>query len=108
LTVHLGDARGVPEQTDHLFRLVGPFVSPVWHRAEAVTAVSRFVAGLASKAYGIESVVVPNGVVWYGVYGADPSAHSHSYGGSLKHPKSFARYSGSALIREMEGRSGDR
>ena len=63
LTVHLGDVPGgVPEQTDHLFRLIGPLVSPVWHRAEVVTAVSRFVAGLASKAYGVEPVVVPNGV----------------------------------------------
>ena len=63
LTVHLGDVPGgVPEQTDHLFRLVGPLVSPVWHRAKAVTAVSRFVARLASKAYGIEPIVVPNGV----------------------------------------------
>ena len=45
LTVHLGDVPGgVPEQTDHLFRLVGPLVSPVWHRAKAVTAVSGFVA----------------------------------------------------------------
>jgi glycosyltransferase involved in cell wall biosynthesis len=63
LTVHLGDVPGgVPEQTDHLFRLVGPLVSPVWHRAKAVTAVSRFVARLASKAYGIDPIVVPNGV----------------------------------------------
>jgi glycosyltransferase involved in cell wall biosynthesis len=63
LTVHLGDVPGgVPEQTDHLFRLIGPLVSPVWHRAEVVTAVSRFVAGLASKAYGVEPIVVPNGV----------------------------------------------
>jgi glycosyltransferase involved in cell wall biosynthesis len=63
LTVHLGDVPGgVPEQTDHLFRLIGPLVSPVWHRAKVVTAVSRFVAGLASKAYGVEPLVVPNGV----------------------------------------------
>ena len=63
LTVHLGDVPGgVPKQTDYLFRLVGPLVSPVWHRAKAVTAVSRFVAGLVSKAYGIEPIVVPNGV----------------------------------------------
>lgn len=63
LTVHLGDVPGgVPEQTDHLFRLVGPLAAPVWHRAGAVTAVSRFVAGLASKAYGVEPIVVPNGV----------------------------------------------
>ena len=63
LTVHLGDVPGgVPEQTDHLFRFVGALVSPVWHRAQAVTAVSRFVAGLASKAYRVEPIVIPNGV----------------------------------------------
>jgi glycosyltransferase involved in cell wall biosynthesis len=63
LTVHLGDVPGgVPEQTDHLFRVVGPFVSRVWHRAQAITAVSRFVAGLASKAYGVDPIIIPNGV----------------------------------------------
>jgi glycosyltransferase involved in cell wall biosynthesis len=63
LTAHLGDVPGgVPEQTDHLFRLLGPFVSPIWRRAQAVTAVSRFVADLASKAYGVEPIVIPNGV----------------------------------------------
>ena len=63
LTAHLGDVPGgVPEQTDHLFRLLGPFASPVWRRAQAVTAVSRFVAGLASRAYGVKPIVIPNGV----------------------------------------------
>jgi glycosyltransferase involved in cell wall biosynthesis len=63
LTAHLGDVPGgVPEQTDHLFRLLGPFVSPIWRRAQAVTAVSRFVADLASKAYGVQPIVIPNGV----------------------------------------------
>jgi glycosyltransferase involved in cell wall biosynthesis len=63
LTAHLGDVPGgVPEQTDHLFRLLGPFVTPVWRRARSVTTVSRFVAGLATKAYGVKPVVIPNGV----------------------------------------------
>ena len=63
LTAHLGDVPGgVPEQTDHLFRLLGPFVTPVWRRARCVTAVSRFVAGLARKAYGLTPIVIPNGV----------------------------------------------
>ncbi len=63
LTAHLGDVPGgVPEQTDHLFRLLGPFISPVWRRAQAVTAVSRFVADLASRAYGVQPIVIPNGV----------------------------------------------
>ena len=63
LTVHLGDVPGgVPEQTDHLFRLLGPFVTPVWRRARFVTAVSGFVADLATRAYGVKPIVVPNGV----------------------------------------------
>jgi glycosyltransferase involved in cell wall biosynthesis len=63
LTAHLGDVPGgVPEQTDHLFRLLGPFVTPVWRRARCVTAVSRFVADLATRAYGVKPIVIPNGV----------------------------------------------
>jgi glycosyltransferase involved in cell wall biosynthesis len=63
LTAHLGDVPGgVPKQTDHLFRLVGPLVKPVWRHARRVTAVSRFTAELAARAYGIEAIVIPNGV----------------------------------------------
>ncbi|HEY5704580.1 MAG TPA: glycosyltransferase family 4 protein [Terrimicrobiaceae bacterium] len=63
LTAHLGDVPGgVPEQTDHLFRFLGPVLAPIWRRAQSVTAVSRFVAGLAAKAYGVDPVVIPNGV----------------------------------------------
>ena len=63
LTAHLGDVPGgVPEQTDHLFRLVGPLVKPVWRAARQVTAVSRFTAELAARAYGVEPTVIPNGV----------------------------------------------
>ena len=63
LTAHLGDVPGgVPKQTDHLFRRVGLFVTPVWRRAAGVTAVSGFVGELARKAYGISPLVIPNGV----------------------------------------------
>ena len=63
LTAHLGDVPGgVPEQTDPLFRLVGPLVKPVWRAARQVTAVSRFTAELAARAYGVEPTVIPNGV----------------------------------------------
>jgi len=63
ITAHLGDVPGgVPEQTEHLYRLLNPFLRPVWRGASRVTAVSHFVAGLAARAYGAQPVVIPNGV----------------------------------------------
>jgi glycosyltransferase involved in cell wall biosynthesis len=75
LTAHLGDVPGgVPEQTDHLFRLLGPFAAPVWRRARFVTAVSCFVADLATRAYGVKPIVIPNGV--NPIVQPEPRAHS--------------------------------
>jgi glycosyltransferase involved in cell wall biosynthesis len=63
LTAHLGDVPGgVPEQTSHWFRLLGPLPSLIWRRASRVTTVSHFVAGLARSAYGIDPTVIFNGV----------------------------------------------
>lgn len=63
LTAHLGDVPGgVPEQTDNLFRVLGPLIRPVWKNAAAVTAVSGFVASLARKNCGISPKVILNGV----------------------------------------------
>lgn len=63
LTAHLGDVPGgVPEQTAHLFRLVNPLARILWTSAAAVTAISSFVAGLARAAYGIDPVIIRNGV----------------------------------------------
>ena len=63
LTAHLGDVPGgVPEQTDSLFRVLGPFIQPIWKKAAAVTAVSGFVAGLAAKNCGVPAKVILNGV----------------------------------------------
>lgn len=63
LTAHLGDVPGgVPEQTDNLFRFLGPFIRPIWRRAAAVTAVSGFVAALAAKNCGVTAKVILNGV----------------------------------------------
>jgi len=63
LTAHLGDVPGgVPEQTDSLFRVLGPFIQPIWKNAAAVTAVSGFVADLASKNCGVPAKVILNGV----------------------------------------------
>ena len=63
LTAHLGDVPGgVPEQTDKLFRWLGPFIRPIWKNAAAVTAVSGFVAELAEKNCGVSAKVILNGV----------------------------------------------
>jgi glycosyltransferase involved in cell wall biosynthesis len=62
LTVHLGDVPGgVPEQTDHLFRVAKPFTVPIWRSATAVTAVAPHVAELADRAYGIKPRIILNG-----------------------------------------------
>ena len=63
LTAHLGDVPGgVPEQTSNLFRLLGPFITPIWKKAAATTAVSSFVAGLAQKAYRRKPEIILNGI----------------------------------------------
>lgn len=63
LTAHLGDVPGgVPEQTDSLFRVLGPFIKPIWWNAARVTAVSGFVADLILKNCGIRASVILNGV----------------------------------------------
>lgn len=63
LTVHLGDVPGgVPEQTDHFFKILKPFTIPIWRSAAYVTAVSSFVADLASKAYNIQPKIILNGI----------------------------------------------
>jgi glycosyltransferase involved in cell wall biosynthesis len=63
LTAHLGDVPGgVPEQTGNLFRWIKPLTVPIWKSATAVTAVSSFVSGLASKAYDLSPQVILNGI----------------------------------------------
>lgn len=63
LTAHLGDVPGgTPEQTDIFFRYIKPLTIPIWHDASATTAVSSYVADLARSAYGIDPIVIPNGV----------------------------------------------
>ena len=55
ITAHLGDVPGaLPEQTDRLFRVLNPFIRPIWKRAAAISAVSGFVRDLAMRAYGRE------------------------------------------------------
>lgn len=63
LTVQLGDVPGgVPEQTDRLFRVLNPFIRPIWKNAAAITVVSQFVQQLAVAAYGRPVVRIPNGI----------------------------------------------
>ena len=62
VTAHLGDVPGgVPEQTGRIFRVVAPWARMVWRCAVRRTAVSRYVAGLAERAFGRPAVVIPNG-----------------------------------------------
>ncbi len=64
LTVHLGDVPGgVPQKTDRWFRIVAPFIPPIWEGASRVVAVSEFTRQLASTHYDVPVKVIPNGVV---------------------------------------------
>ena len=61
ITAHLGDVPGaLPEQTDRLFRVLNPFIRPIWKRAAAISAVSGFVRELAIRAYGREVATIFN------------------------------------------------
>ncbi len=63
LTAHLGDVPGaLPEQTDHLFRRLGPFIRPIWKNAARISAVSEFVRQLAQRAYGRDVTTIFNAV----------------------------------------------
>ena len=63
LTAHLGDVPGgVPEQTDRMFKLIGPLTQRIWRDAAARTAVSSFVQELAERAYGKKVTRILNGV----------------------------------------------
>jgi glycosyltransferase involved in cell wall biosynthesis len=63
ITAHLGDIPGGnPEQTALLFSLIKPFTTPVWHRAAAITVHSQYTKDLAFNAYGVSSIIIPNGM----------------------------------------------
>lgn len=63
LTAHLGDVPGgVPDQTDTLFKMIGPIASQIWQRAAGATAVSTFVQELAEKAYHRPVTRILNGI----------------------------------------------
>lgn len=63
LTAHLGDVPGgVPEQTAGLFKVVGPFMRPIWGAAAGISAVSSFVADLVRKAGRPDCEIILNGV----------------------------------------------
>ncbi len=61
ITAHLGDVPGaLPEQTDRMFRVLNPFIRPIWKHAAAISAVSEFVRRLADAAYACSSVRIHN------------------------------------------------
>lgn len=63
ITAHLGDVPGaVPEQTAHLFRLLGPFIGQIWKQAKRINAVSEFVRRMAENEYHRELRVIFNPV----------------------------------------------
>jgi glycosyltransferase involved in cell wall biosynthesis len=63
LTAHLGDVPGgVPEQTDHMFKFIGPVARRIWRDATAATAVSSFVQELAERSYDRAVVRILNGI----------------------------------------------
>ncbi len=63
LTAHLGDLPGGnPDQTDGLFRVLNPFIRPVWKNAAGISASSSFAAGLARAAYGVDPRIILNGI----------------------------------------------
>ena len=71
LSTQLGDIPGgLPEQTDHLFRLIKPFTKRVWADAAAVTAPSEHIREMAGRTYHRPMEVIPNGL--------DPSSVIHS------------------------------
>jgi glycosyltransferase involved in cell wall biosynthesis len=63
ISTQLGDIPGgLPDQTDHLFRLIMPFTKRVWKDAAAVTAPSEHIRELAGRTYRRPIEVIPNGL----------------------------------------------
>lgn len=63
LTAHLGDLPGGnPDQTGGLFRILNPFILPIWRNAAGISASSSFAAGLAIKAYEVQPRIILNGI----------------------------------------------
>ena len=61
ITAHLGDVPGaLPDQTDRMFRVLNPFIRPIWKHADAISAVSEFVRRLAEAAYGCPCACIHN------------------------------------------------
>jgi L-malate glycosyltransferase len=63
LTVHLGDVPGgSPEKTSRWFKWIFPFTKPIWRNAARIVAVSEFTSKLAQNSYGVEPIIIPNGI----------------------------------------------
>lgn len=77
LTAHLGNVPGgVPEQTDRLFKLIGPFARQIWQQAAAATAVSSFVQELAVTAYARPVTRILNGIDLHDAIPTPPEPHA--------------------------------
>lgn len=80
LTAHLGDVPGgVPDQTDRLFKVIGPIANRIWQDAAAATAVSSFVQELAQLAYHRPVVRILNGIDLRDALPAPPEPHRHRH-----------------------------
>ena len=63
LSVYLGDVPGgVPEQTDHLFKWLKPFTTPIWKAAAAIIAPATHIRQLARQHYDVPIDIIPNGI----------------------------------------------
>ena len=63
LTAHLGDLPGGnPDQTGGLFKILNPFIRPIWKNAAGISASSSFASGLARAAYGVRPRIILNGI----------------------------------------------
>ena len=68
ISTQLGDIPGgLPDQTDHFFRLIMPFTKRIWRDAAAVTAPSEHIRVLAGRTYPRPIAVIPNGLdpTWF-------------------------------------------
>ncbi|HMK35769.1 MAG TPA: glycosyltransferase, partial [Desulfomonilaceae bacterium] len=76
LSTQLGDVPGgVPDQTDHLFRVVKPLTKPIWKNAATVTVPSEHIRRMALSSYDTSIETVPNGIALDSIQQSPPEPH---------------------------------